>query len=116
MNKEAILLYIFQAILGICTIFIAYVSLKYYRQKPLGMVTLFDQAIEDKIYLSTFSFLCNVILEVLAEYNYTAVSIIVLVKILGTATAWQYSVIFVIRYLSVFHQNVLNNIEDHYVR
>ena len=51
MNTEVIILYIFQAILGILGPFIVYLPVKYLNQKALGMQTVFDQMMKDFLYL-----------------------------------------------------------------
>ena len=56
MKSAVIVCYIFQATFGTLGTIIAYMALKYFNQKPLGMQTMFDQMIKDKIYLS---FICE---------------------------------------------------------
>ena len=49
MKNEAVVLYVLQVILGIAAIFIANTSLKYFNQKPLGMQTVLDQTLKEKM-------------------------------------------------------------------
>ena len=49
MKNQALVLYVFRAILGIAAIFIANTSLKYFNQKPLGMQTVLDQTLKENM-------------------------------------------------------------------
>ena len=49
MKNQALVLYVLRAILGIAAIFIANTSLKYFNQKPLGMQTVLDQTLKEKM-------------------------------------------------------------------
>ena len=49
MKNQALFLYVLRAILGIAAIFIANTSLKYFNQKPLGMQTVLDQTLKEKM-------------------------------------------------------------------
>ena len=112
-----IFVYLIRAFLGIWALFIAYMSLKYISQKALGMVTIFDHMIQDLIYLSmlhwTAQILLDLFLEFMAPVNQSIAKLITFIcHILRLLFVWQLNVIFVIRYLSIFYQNVLNSSDD----
>ena len=100
----------------------AYMVLKYVNNKALGMQTINDQMIKDKIYLSVLSWIDLLITEVIDEYksqplNHSEALLITLLNaIVLIASVWQISMILIIRYMSVFYQNVMNNVDDCLVR
>ena len=116
MSTEVILiLYIFQAILGILGPFIVYLPVKYLNQKALGMQTVFDQMMKDFLYLiilksiTLFPFFA-LIVEFLSPVNYYFATVIAsLSYTLTLMIFWQYSVLIGVRYLSVFHPMYLSN-------
>ena len=112
-----IFLYLLRAFLGIWAIFIGYMALKYINQKALGTVTLFDHMIQDLIYLSMLHWMAQAILDLFFEFivplNHSIAQLVTfLCHVIRLVTVWQINVIFVIRYLSVFYQNVLNSSDD----
>ena len=118
MNNEVIFLYVLQAILGVIGLIMAYMVLKYLNHKALGMQTINDQMIKDKIYISLLYWICMIIIEFIAEYksnplNHNEALFITLLKaIVEMASVWQMSIILMMRYMSVFYQNVMSNVDD----
>ena len=117
MERQVIFLYLLRAFLGIWAIFIGYMALKYINQKALGMVTIFDHMIQDLIHLSMLHWMAQIILDLFLEFmvplNHSISQLITfLCHIVRLLFVWQINVIFVIRYLSVFYQNVLNSSDD----
>ena len=96
----------------------AYMVLKYLNHKALGMQTINDQMIKDKIYTSSLFWVVNIITEIFVNYkanplNHNLALFIALMNaFVVIASVWQMSVLLVIRYMSVFYQNVMNNVDD----
>ena len=117
MESQVIFVYLIRAFLGIWALFIAYMSLKYINQKALGMVTIFDHMIQDLIYLSIQNLMINILLDLFLEFmvplNHSVAKLVTFLCQVGRLLfVWQINVIFVIRYLSVFYQIVLNSFDD----
>ena len=118
MNNEVIFLYVLQAILGVIGLIMAYMVLKYLNHKALGMQTINDQMIKDKIYISLLYWTINIITEFITEYKIKplndneALFITLLKAIVEMASVWQMSIILMMRYMSVFYQNVMSNVDD----
>ena len=113
----AIVLYVLRAIVTILGILVAKIVLKYFKQKALGMQTILDDMIKDKIYLSllscTFAYVMDVTLEYAIPLNhYVAVPIFLCHQIIIISELWQLIVIAIIRYLSVFYHPLLNMIDE----
>ena len=127
MKSAIIVCYIFQATFGTLGTIIAYMALKYFNQKPLGMQTMFDQMIKDKIYLSFFCeviwvLILNFIVEIAIPLNhnsstmhYVGLLSTFIAQILITAVFWQFMMILIIRYLSVFHHTFLNLVDERFI-
>ena len=115
MNIEIIILYIFQAILGILGPFIVYLPVKYLNQKALGMQTVFDQMMKDFLYsiilksISLFPIMALIMEFLLPLNHYLAIAIASLAHFLTLMIFWQYSALIGVRYLSVFHPMYLSN-------
>ena len=115
MNTEVIILYIFQAILGILGPFIVYLPVKYLNQKALGMQTVFDQMMKDFLYsiilksISLFPIMALIMEFLLPLNHYLAIVIASLAHFLTLMIFWQYSALIGVRYLSVFHPTYLSN-------
>ena len=93
------------------------IALKYFNQKALGMQTIFDEMIKDKIYLSLLSCTFAIVMDIILEYaiplnHYVAVPIFLCHQIIIMSELWQLIVIAIIRYLSVFHHPLLNMIDE----
>ena len=118
MKSAAIVFYMFQVTFGTLGTIIAYMTLKYFNQKPLGMQTMFDQMIKDKIYLSivcevVWVLILNFIVEITMPLdNYGGLLLTFIAQIFITAIIWQITMILVIRYLSVFHHTFLNLVDE----
>ena len=114
---EVIVLYILRAIVTILGIMEANIALKYFNQKALGMQTIFDEMIKDKIYLSLLSCAFTIVMDVILEYaiplnHFVAVPIFLCHQIIIISELWQLIVIAIIRYLSVFHHPLLNIVDE----
>ena len=117
MNSEVVVLHILKTRSGIFGAFIAYVALKYFNQKPLGMQTVFDQMIKDKIYLSMMNCLCDFffmdfILSFMKVTSLNPILAHIVTFFLITMILieiWQISMILIIRYFYVFYSYILSN-------
>ena len=121
MNSEVVSYYILHAIFGIGGSIQAYLLLKYLNQKALGMQTIFDQMIKDQIYLSIINsavrFLMIIVIEYMNPINKTIALLINLLNfMLLSAKIWQFSIILLIRHLSVFYQNLMNSVDEYLVK
>ena len=118
MNDKVIFLYAFQAIFGVMGLLMAYMVLKYLNHKALGMQTINDRMIKDLIYLSLLFWFDTTITEFIEEYKVNPLNhkVVLLILFLNAMTVsagiWQMSVILMMRYMSVFYQNLLNNVDD----
>ena len=117
MEHQVIFLYLLRAFLVIWAFLLGYMALKYINQKALGMVTIFDHMIQDLIYLSMLHWIAQIILDLFLEFmvplNHSISQLVTfLCHIVRLLFVWQINVIFVIRYLSVFYQIVLNSFDD----
>ena len=118
MKSIAIVFYMFQVTFGTFGTIIAYMALKYFNHKPLGMQTMLDQMIKDKIYISiAFEVIWVLIVNFIVEFaiplnHYSGLLITFIAQIFTTAIFWQFTMILVIRYLSVFHHTILNLVDE----
>ena len=117
MMTEVIVLYILRAIVTILGIMVANIALKYFNQKALGMQTILDEMIKDKIYLSLLSCAFTIVMDVTLEYaiplsHFAAVSIFLCHQVIIISELWQLIVIAIIRYLSVFYHPLLNIVDE----
>ena len=102
MISEVIFLYIIRAIITILGILEAKIMLKYFDQKALGMQTIFDQMIKDKLYLSLLTCTCIIIVDIILEISESvneliATRVIFLFQLCALMELWQSIVINVIR-------------------
>ena len=102
MISEVIFLYIIRAIITILGILEAKIMLKYFNQKALGMQTIFDQMIKDKLYLSLLTCTCIIIIDIILEISESvneiiATRIIFLFQLCVLMELWQSIVINAIR-------------------
>ena len=102
MISEVIFLYIIRAIITILGVLKAKIMLKYFNQKALGMQTIFDQMIKDKIYLSLLTCACVTIVDIIVEISipvnhYNTTIIIFFLQVCQLMETWQVIVISVIR-------------------
>ena len=120
MSSETVLLYILLAIFGIVGMILAHLILKYLNQKPLGMQTIFDQMIKDQIYLTISLWVVHTMILTSActiPINQTiALGLSLLNFMLLLAKIWQFIMILVIRYFSVFYQNIMNSLDECFVK
>ena len=117
MISEVIFLYIIRAIITILGILEAKIMLKYFDQKALGMQTIFDQMIKDKLYLSLLTCTCIIIVDIILEISESvneliATRVIFLFQLCALMELWQSIVINVIRsqcskiFLKIFYKNL----------
>ena len=103
---------------GVIGILMAYMVLKYLNHKALGMQTINDQMIKDKIYTTLLYWIVNIITEIIVNYksnplNYNLALFIMLMNAFAIiASVWQMSILLVIRYMSVFYQKLMNNVDE----
>ena len=121
MSSETIFLYILIAIFGIVGMIIAHLILKYLNQKPLGMQTIFDQMIKDQIYLTISLWVAHILILTSIECtkhinDNIALGLSILTFMLLLAKMWQFSMMLVIRYCSVFYQNIMNSLDECFVK
>ena len=121
MNSEVVFYYILHTIFGIGGSIQAYLVLKYLNQKALGMQTIFDQMIKDQIILSIINSIVRFLMIFVIEYmNPINKTIALLINILNfmllSAKIWQFSIILLIRHLSVFYQNLMNSVDEYLVK
>ena len=121
MSNETIFLYTVLAIFGIIGMIVAYLILKYLNQKPLGMQTIYDQMIKDQTYLTLSLWTVHTItltsIEFMEPINHIiALALSLLNLMLLLAKIWQFSMILVIRYFSVFYQNIMNSLDECFVK
>ena len=121
MNSEKVFLYTLLVIIGVVGMLIAYLILKYLNQKPFGMQTIFDQMIKDQIFLSIINSVVRFLMIFVIEYmNPINKTIALLINILNfmllSAKIWQFSIILLIRHLSVFYQNLMNSVDEYLVK
>ena len=121
MNSEVVSYYILHAIFGIGGSVQAYLVWKYLNQKALGMQTIFDQMIKDQIILSIINSIVRFLMIFVIEYmNPINKTIALLINILNfmllSAKIWQFSIILLIRHLSVFYQNLMNSVDEYLVK
>ena len=67
MNNQVI--FLLQAISGVIGFLMAYTVLKYLNHKALGMQTINDQMIQDKIYTSSLYWFVNITTEIIFNYK-----------------------------------------------
>ena len=121
MNTEAIVLYVFSVVFGLMISCVAYLVVTYLNKKALGMQTLVDQMVKDTIYLAVFF---EIILSILRLINQLSRPISHSIAVLFTLVnqfsrltgLWQLNMIFLMRYLYVFHYANLNNIDEKLIK
>ena len=121
MNSATVFLYILHAIPGVVGMIVAYLILKYLNRKPLGMQTTFDQMIKDLIYLSmlqwtVYTLILTSIEGVTHMNDNIALTLTFFHIMLKLARIWQFSMILMIRFFSVFYQNIMNSVDECFVR
>ena len=103
------------AILAFTFFVIAYFVWKYFDKKALGMQTILDQMVKDFILIGIFThvtwfFVC---VKFKNLYEHHAAFVLVLARHFTILAAlWQFFITLVIRYLSIFQNPLLNNIDD----
>ena len=105
-------------------IFIAFMVLRYLNRKALGMQTILDQMINDRIYLVISIWATDIMVIISIEFmtplnpyqcNYS-LTITFLNRVCRIAGIWQFSAILVIRYLLVFYQKLMNSVDENLVK
>ena len=100
MNSENIFFYSILSVIGMVGIFIAFMVLKYFNQKALGMQTILDQMIKDRIYLVMYIWATDIMVIISIEFMtplnpYIALTITFLNRVCLIAGIWQISAILV---------------------
>ena len=121
MNSDNIFIYAILSVIGIFGSYIAFIVLKYLSQKALGMQTILDQMIKDRIYLVMLIWATDIMVIIRIEFMsslnpYVALTISFLNRVCCIATIWQLSATLVIRYLLVFYQFLMNGFDDSLVK
>ena len=68
MNSENVFLYSILSFIGMVGIFIAFMVLRYLNQKALGMQTILDEMIKDRIYLVISIWATDIIVIISIEF------------------------------------------------
>ena len=121
MNIEAIVLYVFSVVFGLLIVCVAYGVVRYLNKKALGMQTLVDQMVKDMIYHSVFfeiiRFIIILIVQLTRPLSHSIAVLFTLVIIFWRLSGLcQLSMIFLVRYLYVFHYANLNNIDEKLIK
>ena len=117
MNIEAIVLYVFSVMFGLLIVCVAYLVVTYLNKKALGMQTMVDQMVKDIIYLSVFFEIIHCIIILIVQLtrplsHYMAVLFTLVILFLRLSGLCQLSMIFLVRYLYVFHYANLNMVDE----
>ena len=121
MNLVAIILYVLGVVFGLLIVCVAYLVITYLNKKPLGMQTLVDQMVKDTIYLAVFYEIINSVLRSIVEFrrpisHFLAVWITLVSQYSILTCLWQLNMIFLMRYLYVFHYANLNIVDEKLVK
>ena len=103
------------AILAFTYLVTAYFVWKYFDKKALGMQTILDQIVKDFIFIGIVSHVTwfFVIIKFKNLYGHHVAFALVLARHFSIlALLWQFFITLVIRYLSIFQNPLLNNIDD----
>ena len=117
MQAEVVYLLILSFILTIITLSICYIIKNYLNRKPLGMQTVLDQTVKDliKIFVSLHVISWWIVSIKLVNKPYgchLSLMTLLLNKFMLFSLIIQVIFIVILRYLYVFHQNILNYFED----
>ena len=116
MQTEEIILHSLRIIFAIGMAVKACLIWTYLNKNALGMQTILDQMVKDIIIIHGMTFIStNLALMKIVEnpYNhYVALTIMIFHCFFALAIFWQIFVTVVIRYLSVFHHNMLNSVDE----
>ena len=121
MNIVAIILYVLGVVFGLLIVCVAYLVITYLNKKPLGMQTLVDQMVKDTIYLTVFYEITISIVRFIVQFTRPiSHSLAVLTTLVNhfamMAGLWQLKMIFLMRYLYVFHYANLNIVDEKLVK
>ena len=121
MNSENVFFYAILSVIGMVGGCISCMVLKYFNQKALGMQTILDQMIKDRIYLVMSIWATDIMVIIHIEFMtslnpYIALTLSFLNRVYLIASIWQFSAILVIRYLLVFYQNLMNHFDESLVK
>ena len=116
MNIMTIVLFMLMGVFGLLIVCVAYSVVTYLNKKALGMQTLVDQMIKDTIYLAVFfEFLLYVVKLIGHLTRPISQSLAVLfasvIQFARLTRLWQLNMIFLMRYLYVFHYANLNIVD-----
>ena len=117
MNIEAIVLYVFSVVFGLLIVCVAYLVVTYLNKKALGMQTLVDQMVKDIIYLSVFFEIIHSVARLIIQLtrpisHSMAVLVTLVIQFVRLTGLLQLNMIFLMRYLYVFHYANLNIVDE----
>ena len=118
MTPEEVTMLVIKGILSIKSLTMFKIVFKYLNKKALGMQTILDHTIKDFIRISIMNLVTSWFVLVKFGITYAkplAYGIVATNYFSVTAYFWQIFVTLAIRYLSIFHSSVLDDIEDHRV-
>ena len=108
-------------VFGLLIVCVAYLVVTYLNKKALGMQTLVDQMVKDIIYLSVFFEIIlsvvRLIIQLTRPISHSMAVLVTLVTHFSRMTGlWQLNMIFLMRYLYVFHYANLNIVDEKLIK
>ena len=122
MKIEVIILCIFQVLLLLLEVYIAYLALEYLKKKPLGMQTILDEVVKDTIMCVLLNqvlrvFVSHLMLEFAMQLE-DALALIAtkLIIFFIAMRLWQFFSVIIVRYMLVFYHTYLNMFDEKVTR
>ena len=117
MNIVTIVLFMFSGVFGLLIVCVAYLVVTYLNKKALGMQTLVDQMIKDTIYVAVFFEIILSVVRLIVQFTRPisqsmAVLVTLVTQFAWLTGLWQLNMIFLMRYLYVFHYANLNIVDE----
>ena len=122
MKIEVIILCIFQVLLLLLEVYIAYLALEYLKKKPLGMQTVLDKLAKDTIMCVLLHqvlrvFVSHLICQFARQLGEEEALIVSKLVIFFTAMRlWQFFSVIIVRYMLVFYHTYLNMFDEKVTR
>ena len=122
MKIEVIILYVLQVLFVLLETYVAYLVLKYLKQKPLGMQTILDKVAKDTILSVLFDQILRVfVMGLIVEFarplsDDMAFIITTLVHFFSVLFRCYILSVIIVRYLLVFYHIYLNNFDEKVIR
>ena len=122
MKIEVIILCIFQVLLLLLEVYIAYLALEYLKKKPLGMQTILDEVVKDTIMCVLLNqvlrvFVPHLIIEFARQLEDVVALIATKLMIFFIAMRlWQFFSVIIVRYMLVFYHTYLNMFDEKVTR